>query len=77
MKPCKIYARRRFHAGLVLVLVLVLALLLQLGHAPVCAVTVYRLQYETVGVLGEATTASGALMIPSGSAAACQGLVPS
>ena len=50
--------------------------LLQLSTAPVCAVTIYHLEYDTVGALGEATTASAALMLPSGTAAACQGPRP-
>jgi hypothetical protein len=44
--------------------------------SPRCAVNVYQLQYETVGGAGEPTTASGALMIPTGSDAACQGSRP-
>jgi poly(3-hydroxybutyrate) depolymerase len=51
-------------------------LLLQLTFSPVCTVTVYHLEYETVGGAGEATTASGALMVPSGSSAACHGARP-
>jgi hypothetical protein len=41
-----------------------------------CTVNVYQLQYETIGGQGEPTTASGALMVPSGSGAACQGPRP-
>ena len=50
--------------------------LLQLTFAPTCSVTVYHVEYGTVGGAGEATTASGALMVPSGSASTCQGARP-
>jgi hypothetical protein len=50
--------------------------LLQLAPSPVCTVTVFHLEYGTVGGKGEATNASGALMIPSGSGANCQGPRP-
>jgi Prolyl oligopeptidase family len=43
------------------------------AFAPVCTVTVYHMQYETVGGQGEATTASGAIMVPGGLASSCQG----
>ncbi len=52
------------------------AQLLQLAFDPACTVTVYHLQYETVGGQGEATTASGALMVPSGADPSCQGPLP-
>jgi acetyl esterase/lipase len=52
------------------------AQLLQLAFNPACTVTVYHMQYETVGGQGEATTASGALMVPSGSDSSCQGPFP-
>jgi hypothetical protein len=48
-------------------------LLLQLAYTPKCAIDVYALQYETVGAVAEATTASGALMVPTGSSGACAG----
>ncbi len=48
-------------------------LLLQLTFSPTCTVTVYHLEYQTVGGAGESTTASAALMVPSGSNVACQG----
>ncbi|HSV47471.1 MAG TPA: alpha/beta hydrolase [Ramlibacter sp.] len=51
------------------------ALLLVAGE-PDCGVEVHSLQYSTVGATGEATTASGALMLPSGSGAACNGERP-
>ena len=50
--------------------------LLQLTFSPTCTVTVYHMEYATVGGAGEATTASGALMVPSGSSASCQGARP-
>ena len=50
--------------------------LLQLTPSLTCSVTIYQLQYETVGGAGEATTASGALMVPSGTGASCQGQRP-
>jgi acetyl esterase/lipase len=52
------------------------AQLLQLAFNPACTVTVYHMEYETVGGQGEATTASGALMVPSGSDPSCQGPFP-
>ena len=51
-------------------------LLLQLPFSPTCTVTVYHMEYETVGGASEATTASGALMVPSGNSAMCQGARP-
>src|ERR1700722_2123496 len=50
--------------------------LLQLTFTPTCTVNVYHMEYETVGGAGEATTASAALMVPTGSAAACSGARP-
>ena len=50
--------------------------LLQLTVSPACSITVYHMEYGTVGGAGEATTASGALMVPSGSSATCQGARP-
>jgi pimeloyl-ACP methyl ester carboxylesterase len=52
------------------------AQLLRLAFNPACTVTVYHMEYETVGGQGEATTASGALMVPSGSDSSCQGPFP-
>ncbi len=52
------------------------AQLLKLVFTPACTVTVYHLQYETVGGQGEATTASGALMVPGGADPSCQGPLP-
>ena len=44
--------------------------------APVCGVQVDKFTYATVGGAGEATNASGALMVPTGTAAICQGPRP-
>jgi pimeloyl-ACP methyl ester carboxylesterase len=49
--------------------------LLTLRYSPICTVNVYRLNYETIGAKSELTTSTGALMVPSGSAA-CQGPRP-
>jgi hypothetical protein len=50
--------------------------LLKLAFNPLCTVDVYHMQYETVGGQGEATTASGALMVPGGLDPSCQGARP-
>ena len=50
--------------------------LLTLAYSPLCTVNVYALNYETVGAKSEATTSTGALMVPSGSASGCQGARP-
>ena len=50
--------------------------LLTLILNPPCTVTVYHLEYETVGGQGEATTASGALLVPGGSDPSCSGPRP-
>src|ERR1700722_11921246 len=50
--------------------------LLQLTFSPTCTVNVYHMEYETVGGAGEATTASAALMVPTGSGATCSGARP-
>ena len=47
--------------------------LLSLAYQPKCTINVYQLTYATVGGQGEATQASGALMIPTGSDPSCQG----
>jgi len=54
----------------------VLAQVLALAGAPACNVQVFHIEYYTVGGANESTTASGALMVPSGSAAPCQGARP-
>ncbi len=46
--------------------------LLRYTFSPQCSVVVYQLRYGTVGAQGEPTTASAALMVPSGSDVACQ-----
>ncbi len=50
--------------------------LLSLSGAPVCEVLIYKIQYETVGGAGEATTASAALMVPTGIDTGCTGSRP-
>src|SRR5580692_4909249 len=50
--------------------------LLALSGSPVCDVLIYKIQYETVGGANEATTASGALMVPSGLGSTCTGARP-
>jgi len=52
------------------------AALLTLAGAPVCGIDFHYLQYYTVGGAGEATSASGALMVPTGAAAICTGKRP-
>lgn len=50
--------------------------LLQVSGTPVCDVLIYKIKYETVGGANEATTASGALMVPSGLGSGCTGSRP-
>jgi alpha/beta superfamily hydrolase len=50
--------------------------LLSLSGTPVCDVLIYNIHYTTVGGANEATTASGALMVPSGLGAVCTGARP-
>src|SRR5580658_6076684 len=50
--------------------------LLSLSGTPVCDVLIYKIQYETVGGANEPTTASAALMIPSGLGSGCTGARP-
>jgi len=54
----------------------VLSQVLALAGTPPCDVHVYHIEYNTLGGAGENTTASGALMVPGGSDAACQGARP-
>jgi Prolyl oligopeptidase family len=54
----------------------VLAQVVALAGTPPCQVQVYHLEYNTLGGAGESTTASGALMEPSGTDASCQGARP-
>lgn len=50
--------------------------LTQVTGVPKCAITTYYMKYATIGGAGEATTASGAIMVPSGSDPACSGPRP-
>ena len=50
--------------------------LLTLAGDPICNIEVRYLQYTTTGGAGEATTASGAVMTPSGTDARCTGARP-
>ncbi len=50
--------------------------LLRFVGAPVCGVDLNYIQYATVGGAGEATTASGVLMVPTGSNPRCTGARP-
>jgi len=50
--------------------------LLSLSGTPVCDILIYNIQYATVGGANEATTASGALMVPTGLGANCTGSRP-
>jgi acetyl esterase/lipase len=50
--------------------------LLALAGPPVCGIDFHYIQYYTVGGAGEATSASGALMVPTGLAAVCSGNRP-
>ncbi|MBS0420689.1 MAG: prolyl oligopeptidase family serine peptidase [Proteobacteria bacterium] len=52
------------------------ASLLAVAGQPACGVDFYHLQYNTVGGTGEKTTASGALLVPTGTAAGCSGPRP-
>jgi predicted esterase len=50
--------------------------IMQLVSAPKCGIDIHQLRYNTVDPAGQSTTASGAMMIPTGSDAACQGPRP-
>ncbi|HTX24458.1 MAG TPA: prolyl oligopeptidase family serine peptidase [Steroidobacteraceae bacterium] len=50
--------------------------LLELAGPPICGVDFYYLQYYTVGAKNETATASGALMLPTGTEAPCTGPRP-
>jgi poly(3-hydroxybutyrate) depolymerase len=52
------------------------ALLTQAAILPVCGVDFYHIQYATVGGAAEATSASGALMVPTGLPGVCTGNRP-
>ena len=47
--------------------------LLDLAGAPICGVASYYIKYWTVGAKSESATASGALMLPTGTDARCTG----
>ena len=47
--------------------------LLTLSGTPLCDIAIYHLEYATVGAKNEATTASGALMVPTGVDERCRG----
>jgi Prolyl oligopeptidase family len=47
--------------------------LLGFAYSPLCTISVYHYDYETVDPAGNLTVASGALMIPSGSDTGCTG----
>ena len=51
-------------------------LLTGFAGAPRCGIDVHHFEYATVGAAGEKTTASGALMVPTGSDPACTGSRP-
>src|SRR6202789_3049062 len=51
-------------------------LLLTVSGTPVCDVLMYHIEYETVGGAGEPTTASAALMVPTGLGKDCTGPRP-
>ena len=50
--------------------------LLAVAGTPKCGVDFHYFQYQTVGAKGEHTTASGAIMAPTGSATGCSGALP-
>lgn len=54
----------------------VLAQVLTLAGTPPCAVQTFHIEYNTVGGASEDTTASGALMVPTGTDPSCQGARP-
>jgi acetyl esterase/lipase len=47
--------------------------LLALSGTPICDILMYHIEYETVGGAGEPTTASAALLIPTGAGTNCNG----
>jgi hypothetical protein len=51
-------------------------LLLELIVAPKCGIDIYQVRYNTVDPTGAATTASAAMMIPTGTDPVCQGPRP-
>lgn len=55
---------------------LILQQVLTLAGLPQCDIAVYHIEYATVGGQGESTTASAAVMLPTGGGAACSGPRP-
>jgi pimeloyl-ACP methyl ester carboxylesterase len=53
-----------------------LTLLTQTGLRPVCGIDFHYIRYYTVGGAGEPTSATGALMVPTGAAGQCSGKRP-
>jgi alpha/beta superfamily hydrolase len=51
-------------------------LLFSVSGAPTCDILMYDIKYETVGGAGEPTTASAALLVPTGFGANCTGARP-
>ena len=51
-------------------------LLFSVSGSPVCDILFYHIKYETVGGANEATTASAALLVPTGLGANCTGARP-
>lgn len=52
------------------------ASLFQVAGTPKCTISFHYFQYGTVGAVNEKATASGGIMVPSGTDAACQGPRP-
>jgi hypothetical protein len=52
------------------------AQILALAGGPICDILMYDIEYETVGGAGEPTTASAALLVPTGLGSACTGRRP-
>ena len=48
----------------------------QVTGVPKCAISTYYMKYATVGGAGETTSSTGAIMVPSGTDAACSGPRP-
>jgi pimeloyl-ACP methyl ester carboxylesterase len=49
---------------------------LQVASAPQCGVTMYSIRYRTIGGMNEPTIAGGTIMMPTGTAAVCNGAHP-
>ena len=52
------------------------AQLMAAAGTPQCGIDIHQVEYATVGAVGEPTRASAAMMVPTGSAAACAGKRP-